>query len=172
MRVSHPPDPDPWVWQTVRKDRSRPQSEPASKRARGEKSAVPTKLLPCHQSDGLTVQRGFNSSVVREERAEADETGEAATRGCLAEEHPQKEEEEVLCDMFGAVVVDAWGRAAAGVSSGGIALKSDGRVGEAAMFGCGCWAMGVELGPGGSPGPEAKLEAAAVAGGGSALPSA
>jgi taspase (threonine aspartase 1) len=39
------------------------------------------------------------------------------------------------------VVVDGAGRVAAGVSSGGIAVKREGRVGEAAAFGAGCWAQ-------------------------------
>jgi hypothetical protein len=43
-------------------------------------------------------------------------------------------------DTVGCVVVDCEGAVVAGVSSGGLAMKWEGRVGEAALHGAGCWA--------------------------------
>ncbi|XP_067277427.1 threonine aspartase 1 isoform X2 [Pseudorasbora parva] len=53
----------------------------------------------------------------------------------------ESEENNSAClDTVGAVVVDREGNVAAAVSSGGLAMKHPGRVGQAAHFGCGCWA--------------------------------
>lgn len=46
-----------------------------------------------------------------------------------------------VTDTVGVVVMDATGNVASTVSSGGIALKQPGRVGQASCFGCGCWAQ-------------------------------
>ena len=49
--------------------------------------------------------------------------------------------DDAVTDTVGVVVMDNTGNVASTVSSGGIALKQPGRVGQASCFGCGCWAQ-------------------------------
>lgn len=63
-------------------------------------------------------------------------------------------------DTVGCVVLAPDGSVAAGVSSGGILLKTEGRVGEAAAFGAGCWAQAARPAAPDSPQPAPQRGAA------------
>lgn len=63
-----------------------------------------------------------------------------------ASESDKPEEDDKVTDTVGVVALDRFGNVASSVSSGGIALKQPGRVGQASCFGCGCWAQN-KMGP-------------------------
>ncbi|KAJ7446237.1 asparaginase [Mycena galericulata] len=74
-------------------------------------------------------------------------TWKARLDGADSPPPPDAESLHAIQDTVGAVAWDAAsGAIASGVSSGGILLKCPGRIGEAAVFGAGCWAQAVACG--------------------------
>ena len=96
-------------------------------------------------NDGATKLLDGNSSLTSGDGSvEVGPSQEVAARleaAAGADAGRDGDEEDGVGDTVGVVVLDRLGRVASTVSSGGIALKQPGRVGQASCFGCGCWAQ-------------------------------
>ena len=113
-------------------------------------------------ADGSAAEDAEEAAAARLQAKRSRPSGGSGGGGDAAQQHQQQHQQQpstgdgCLYDTVGCVVLAPGGRVAAGVSSGGIALKTEGRVGEAAIFGAGCWAQ--EADPGGEPDPAGRQE--------------
>ena len=88
-----------------------------------------------------TAQKKLKRSAKKDETLE----GVAAMKKTKVEERvvamEEDDDDDRVTDTVGVVVMDRKGNFASTVSSGGIAFKQPGRVGQASCFGCGCWSQ-------------------------------
>uniref|UniRef100_A0A8C8DZE5 Threonine aspartase 1 n=1 Tax=Oryzias sinensis TaxID=183150 RepID=A0A8C8DZE5_9TELE len=110
----------------------------------GAISGIKNPVSVANLSHFITIIAGFFSLSAykrnkrKMELAERMDTGHSQTK--KRRQSNENENGSGCLDTVGAVVVDLEGNVAAAVSSGGLAMKHPGRIGQAAHYGCGCWA--------------------------------
>uniref|UniRef100_A0A8C7ZAV7 Taspase, threonine aspartase, 1 n=1 Tax=Oryzias sinensis TaxID=183150 RepID=A0A8C7ZAV7_9TELE len=109
----------------------------------GAISGIKNPVSVANLSHFITIIAEFSLSAYKRnkrkmELAERMDTGHSQTK--KRRQSNENENGSGCLDTVGAVVVDLEGNVAAAVSSGGLAMKHPGRIGQAAHYGCGCWA--------------------------------
>nr|CAB3262196.1 uncharacterized protein LOC100178578 [Phallusia mammillata] len=94
-------------------------------------------------------QRRLTEQILRKRKADSNvEVSDLSDADNVNDEVNENHSKHRKLDTVGAIALDFYGKVAAAASSGGLLMKLPGRVGQAATFGCGCWA---EVGRGEKP---------------------
>ncbi|EKM54492.1 uncharacterized protein PHACADRAFT_96391, partial [Phanerochaete carnosa HHB-10118-sp] len=103
----------------------------------GARAFAEERGVPCVSPDSLVCERARAEWTMWKACLDSVSGGIHAADDTVAD----KGDLHRLQDTVGAVAWDCHADLAAGVSSGGLLLKCPGRVGEAAVYGAGCWAQ-------------------------------
>lgn len=100
-------------------------------------------VTTCHDEDLIT-ERSTQTWEKCKFSLQSSQNAVDGHKRCRLENLCDLSNEDENLDTVGAVCMDAHGHLCAGVSSGGVVYKTPGRIGQAAVYGSGCWATRLE----------------------------